>query len=117
MTKWVVKGSLSPEGSVSVPGDKSVGHRSIMFAAISDGTTRVTGLPSGEDVCSTMNVFRTLGVKIIPGEGAGEWLQLRTPCAIFMPRGLGVQGQQPAPAIGPLEPARLGAVEIGQFHR
>ncbi len=34
-----------------------------------------------------------------------------------MPRGLGVQSEQPAPAIGPLETARFGAVEIGQFAR
>ena len=50
-------------------------------------------------------------------KGPGQRLQPLTPCAIFMPRGLGVQGQQPAPAIGPFEPARFGSVEIGEFGR
>ncbi|HMN83720.1 MAG TPA: 3-phosphoshikimate 1-carboxyvinyltransferase [Burkholderiaceae bacterium] len=57
-------------GTLRVPGDKSVSHRSIMLGAIADGTTRVGGFLEGADAISTMNVFRTLGVRIEgPEEG------------------------------------------------
>jgi 3-phosphoshikimate 1-carboxyvinyltransferase len=51
-------------GSLRVPGDKSISHRSIMLGAIAEGTTRVTGFLEGADAISTMNVFRALGVRI-----------------------------------------------------
>ena len=57
-------------GTLRVPGDKSVSHRSIMLGAIADGTTRVSGFLEGADAISTMNVFRALGVRIEgPEEG------------------------------------------------
>jgi 3-phosphoshikimate 1-carboxyvinyltransferase len=55
-------GKLS--GSLRVPGDKSISHRSIMLGAIADGTTHVSGFLEGADAISTMNVFRSLGVRI-----------------------------------------------------
>lgn len=51
-------------GSIRVPGDKSISHRSIMLGAIADGTTRIEGFLEGADAISTMNVFRALGVAI-----------------------------------------------------
>ncbi|MGT2715929.1 3-phosphoshikimate 1-carboxyvinyltransferase [Streptococcus respiraculi] len=51
-------------GRVRVPGDKSISHRSIMFGSIAQGVTRVYGILRGEDVLSTMQVFRELGVTI-----------------------------------------------------
>ncbi len=51
-------------GSLRVPGDKSISHRSIMLGAIAEGTTRVGGFLEGADAISTMNVFRALGVRI-----------------------------------------------------
>jgi 3-phosphoshikimate 1-carboxyvinyltransferase len=51
-------------GTLRVPGDKSISHRSIMLGAIATGTTRVTGFLEGADAISTMNVFRALGVRI-----------------------------------------------------
>lgn len=51
-------------GKIRVPGDKSISHRSIMLGAIADGQTRVTGFLEGADALSTMNVFRSLGVRI-----------------------------------------------------
>jgi 3-phosphoshikimate 1-carboxyvinyltransferase len=57
-------------GSVRVPGDKSISHRSIMLGAIAEGTTHVTGFLEGADAISTMNVFRAMGVQIEgPHEG------------------------------------------------
>ncbi len=51
-------------GSLRVPGDKSISHRSIMLGAIADGVTRVSGFLEGADALSTMNAFRALGVAI-----------------------------------------------------
>lgn len=51
-------------GSLSVPGDKSISHRALMFAAIAQGTSRITNLAPGADVRSTADVLRSLGVSI-----------------------------------------------------
>lgn len=58
-------------GETTVPGDKSIGHRAVIFGAISDGRVRVRGLSGGEDNRRTVGVFRALGVPIRdvgPGE-------------------------------------------------
>ncbi|MEY8462328.1 3-phosphoshikimate 1-carboxyvinyltransferase [Streptococcus merionis] len=52
-------------GIVRVPGDKSISHRSIIFGAISQGKTVVHDILRGEDVLSTMQVFRDLGVSVM----------------------------------------------------
>lgn len=52
------------KGTLRVPGDKSISHRSIMFGSLSKGTTTVHDILRGEDVLSTMQVFRDLGVDI-----------------------------------------------------
>lgn len=51
-------------GTIRVPGDKSISHRSIMFGALAEGTTTVTNFLMGEDCLSTIGVFRALGVTI-----------------------------------------------------
>lgn len=51
-------------GIVRVPGDKSIGHRALLFAAVAEGTTHVRGLSPGEDNASTIEVLRGLGVAI-----------------------------------------------------
>jgi 3-phosphoshikimate 1-carboxyvinyltransferase len=51
-------------GQLKVPGDKSISHRSIMFGALAKGVTKVHDILRGEDVLSTMAVFRELGVEI-----------------------------------------------------
>jgi 3-phosphoshikimate 1-carboxyvinyltransferase len=57
-------------GTIRVPGDKSISHRSVMLGAIAEGVTEVTGFLEGADAISTMNVFRALGVRIDgPGDG------------------------------------------------
>ncbi|HEM6112151.1 TPA: 3-phosphoshikimate 1-carboxyvinyltransferase [Streptococcus suis] len=52
------------QGTIRVPGDKSISHRSIIFGSIAKGVTKVYDILRGEDVLSTMQVFRELGVKI-----------------------------------------------------
>jgi 3-phosphoshikimate 1-carboxyvinyltransferase len=50
-------------GSVRVPGDKSISHRSVMLGAIAQGVTEISGLLEGEDVLATLGAFRALGVR------------------------------------------------------
>ena len=51
-------------GNLRIPGDKSISHRSIMFGSLAKGVTTVRDILRGEDVLSTMQVFRDLGVTI-----------------------------------------------------
>ena len=52
------------KGRIRVPGDKSISHRSIIFGSLAKGITTVRDILRGEDVLSTMQVFRDLGVQI-----------------------------------------------------
>ncbi len=56
-------------GSIRVPGDKSISHRSIIFGSLAEGETKVYDILRGEDVLSTIQVFRDLGVKIEDKDG------------------------------------------------
>ena len=56
--------STGLQGRLRVPGDKSISHRSIMFGSLAKGRTIVREILRGEDVLSTMQVFRDLGVSI-----------------------------------------------------
>lgn len=60
-------------GSLRVPGDKSISHRSIIFGSLAKGVTKVHDILRGEDVLSTMQVFRDLGVKI---EDKGDLVEI-----------------------------------------
>ena len=51
-------------GTIRVPGDKSISHRSIIFGSLATGETKVYDILRGEDVLSTIQVFRDLGVYI-----------------------------------------------------
>ncbi len=55
-------------GTITVPGDKSVSHRSVMLGALADGTTHVTGFLMGEDCLSTIDCFRKMGVQVEIGD-------------------------------------------------
>ncbi|MBR8658541.1 3-phosphoshikimate 1-carboxyvinyltransferase [Brevibacillus sp. NL20B1] len=57
------------EGTVRVPGDKSISHRAVMFGALAEGTTTIEGFLPGADCLSTIDCFRRMGVKI---EQAGD---------------------------------------------
>ena len=60
-------------GSLRVPGDKSISHRSIIFGSLAKGVTKVHDILRGEDVLSTMQVFRDLGVRI---EDKGDLVEI-----------------------------------------
>lgn len=65
--------SLGPlTGAIRVPGDKSISHRSLMFAGLAVGRSRITGLLEGEDVLATAAAMRAFGAQIARGED-GVW--------------------------------------------
>ncbi|HLO11457.1 MAG TPA: 3-phosphoshikimate 1-carboxyvinyltransferase [Pseudoneobacillus sp.] len=51
-------------GEVTIPGDKSISHRSVMFGSVAHGVTTVTNFLNGDDCLSTISCFRKLGVRI-----------------------------------------------------
>lgn len=52
------------EGCFSIPSDKSISHRSVMFGSLAQGTTHITNFLMGDDCLSTISCFRKLGVTI-----------------------------------------------------
>lgn len=69
-------------GTIRVPGDKSISHRSIIFGSLATGETKVYDILRGEDVLSTIQVFRDLGVSI---QDEGDVIRIQ---------GVGFQGLQ-----------------------
>ena len=59
-----ISGKQKFSGTFTVPGDKSISHRSVMLGALSKGTTEVTGFLTGEDCLATISCFRAMGVYI-----------------------------------------------------
>lgn len=55
-------GKLS--GTVTVPGDKSISHRSVMFGSIAEGLTEISGFLQGADCLSTISCFSKMGIEI-----------------------------------------------------
>ncbi len=60
------------KGTVTVPGDKSISHRAVMFGALAEGTTEVTNFLQGADCLSTIRCFRQLGIDIINDTSKGQ---------------------------------------------
>lgn len=60
----VIKKILKANGSVKVPGDKSISHRAVMLGSLADGITEITGFLKGADCLSTIDCFRKMGVDI-----------------------------------------------------
>jgi 3-phosphoshikimate 1-carboxyvinyltransferase len=52
------------QGELSVPGDKSLSHRAVLFSALADGVTRITGFLPGEDCLCTMRALQAMGCVI-----------------------------------------------------
>lgn len=52
------------KGTISIPGDKSISHRAVMFGSLAKGTTHITNFLSGADCLATISCFRAMGVEI-----------------------------------------------------
>ena len=69
-----IDAALKPlQGSVTIPGDKSISHRAVLFAAIAEGPSVIKGFLNGQDCLSTISCMRKLGVKI---EEDGEVIRI-----------------------------------------
>lgn len=64
MLNWIVHSGGRFSGSVRVPGDKSISHRSVMLGSLATGVTEVSGFLDGEDCLCTMKAFQSMGVRI-----------------------------------------------------
>ena len=62
--QYIVHPSHKISGTINVPGDKSISHRSLILLSISVGIAKITGLLESEDCLATLKIFRMLGVKI-----------------------------------------------------
>ncbi|OYU37940.1 MAG: 3-phosphoshikimate 1-carboxyvinyltransferase [Pseudorhodobacter sp. PARRP1] len=77
------------KGTASVPGDKSISHRALIFGAMAVGETKITGLLEGQDVLDTAKAMRAFGATVLQ-HGPGAWSV----------HGVGVGGfQEPADVI------------------
>ena len=74
MSNFVTSNSGPLNGSIKVPGDKSISHRSIMLGSIAEGVTRVSGFLEGDDSLATLNAFKEMGVAI-QREGSNVTIQ------------------------------------------
>ena len=62
MQSYTVQPAHGISGEISVPGDKSISHRSIMLGSLAQGTTTVRGLLRGEDNMATLHAFQAMGI-------------------------------------------------------
>ena len=61
---WIATAGQPLRGTLEIPGDKSVSHRSVMLAALADGVSTIDGFLEGEDTRATAAIFARLGVRI-----------------------------------------------------
>ncbi|MBE6112033.1 MAG: 3-phosphoshikimate 1-carboxyvinyltransferase [Peptococcaceae bacterium] len=62
--KQRIEPSRGLRGTLTIPGDKSISHRSIMFGSLAEGDTEITGFLYGDDCLSTVGAFRSMGIDI-----------------------------------------------------
>jgi 3-phosphoshikimate 1-carboxyvinyltransferase len=80
MSSYVVAPATAVAGDITVPGDKSISHRAVMFGALASGRTHVSGFLEGEDCLATMRAVEQLGAAVQrpgPGELVVEGVGLR----------------------------------------
>ncbi|WP_423823836.1 3-phosphoshikimate 1-carboxyvinyltransferase [Salinisphaera sp. SPP-AMP-43] len=90
-TSFTVQPGGQLNGRLRVPGDKSISHRAIMFAAIAQGTTCITGFLESEDCLATLRAFNAMGLQHTQRDGA------------WVVEGMGMHGLQ-----APTAPLDLG---------
>ena len=60
----VINNSKAIKKTITIPGDKSISHRSVMLGSLANGTTHVHGFLTGEDCLSTIACFKKMGIEI-----------------------------------------------------
>ncbi|MEE7559810.1 3-phosphoshikimate 1-carboxyvinyltransferase, partial [Xanthomonas sp. Kuri4-2] len=61
---WIARRGTALQGTLEIPGDKSVSHRAVMFAALADGVSQIDGFLEGEDTRATAAIFARMGVRM-----------------------------------------------------
>ena len=64
-----IKKLTNLHGELTVPGDKSISHRAVMFGSLAKGTTKITHFLEGADCLSTISCFRKMGIDIENNNG------------------------------------------------
>src|SRR5512139_2591551 len=64
MSQLLIRPSRGLTGELTPPGDKSLSHRAVMFSAIAEGKTEITGFLAGEDTLNTAKAVRMLGIAV-----------------------------------------------------
>jgi len=88
MSIQVIRPARSLQGSLTVPGDKSISHRYAMLAGLAEGTTRLTNFSAGADPHSSLACMEALGATVVK-TGSG-------PAAMIEVTGVGGAFRQPA---------------------
>src|SRR3546814_1111266 len=61
---WIASRGTALRGELAIPGDKSVSHRAVMLAALSDGVSHIDGFLEGADTRATAAIFAQMGVRL-----------------------------------------------------
>ncbi len=85
MKRTVAPWTAPPRCTIRVPGDKSIAHRRVLFAAVADGPCTVKGLPDGADVRASVGLVAALGVSV---ESVAGGIRLSPPSVLRSPAGL-----------------------------
>ena len=64
MTSFTCSPGEKVSGTIRVPGDKSISHRSIILSSIATGVSHISGFLQGEDSLNTIRAFQQMGVEI-----------------------------------------------------
>jgi 3-phosphoshikimate 1-carboxyvinyltransferase len=98
----IVEGRKSVRGTVTVPGDKSISHRAVMFGSLARGRSFIRGLSSARDVQSTAEAMRAVGVPLRQGTD------------VTVVEGLGIEGFE---SLGKGEPVPIDCGNSGTTAR
>lgn len=60
----IIKNTTGLRGVITIPGDKSISHRAVMFGSLANGTTEITNFLQGADCLATIDCFRKMGIEI-----------------------------------------------------
>lgn len=103
-------------GELRIPGDKSISHRSLMFAALADGTSEIDGMLEGDDCLATADALRAMGV-VVERRAAGRYrvhgVGLHGLSAPSVPLDLGNSGTGMRLFCGMLAPQKFPVTLIG----
>ena len=106
-----ISGGGALQGSIRIPGDKSISHRALILNALADGKARVTGLLDSEDVRSTAACLSLLGVEINSGRITGRAGGLNVPAMALDCGDASLRARPMGRVAAPL--AQLGAQFLG----